>query len=367
MKGGGKDKQFIKDLETLLENIKSDNTFEVAGVPMHRDNLTKEQTIRLVTDALTKLRANKKIEDSTRQILIKFKSHYHHKREHESTRAYEYEWGKNSKNPNTLIYRDDITRKQVEDLFTRLQELNIFEDKPQWRDWLEKYIALLTNYEYIDSLVQQDRINYQLKTMEVAANAGMAMKKVQEKRAAEAVKKEAEEAAMAVKKAAWAVASKAAWVVEMRGMARETGDEEAMAAVEAAVEALEADLTGADLTGADLTEKAMAAEAAVTAAVRGGEAAVEARMMAAMLAAAEATGDEDTMAMVKAKIEMQADLHALRRQDEEQRAAAWKSYDEDALMPPPQSLPPPRTRTGGKSKRIIKINVKSKKKRRNRY
>ncbi len=86
-------------------------------------------------------------------------------------------------------------------------------------------------------------------------------------------------------------------------------------------------------------------------------------MAAAMLAAAEATGDEEIMAMMRRRV----DLKARQRQDEADRRAAWKSYEEDALMPSARSLPPPRTHMGGKSKRIIKINVKSKKKRRNRY
>jgi len=114
--------------------------------------------------------------------------------------------------------------------------------------------------------------------------------------------------------------------------------------------------------------KVEAAEAAVRTAVRGGEAAFAARISAAMVAAAEATGDKETMARVKARIEAQLDLDARRRQDEtDRRAAEMRSYEKDALIPPPQSLPPPGTRMGGKSKRIIKINVKSKKKRRNRY
>ena len=356
MKGGVKKpsvKQFIEALETLIKDINDDNTFDVAGAPLEPVNVTKEhatkaQEITFVSDAIAILKANNKITEDSTYKLNNYIGHYAKKKLHEKEKA--SPWVKSSIDPNTLFNSTDNKRIQVEDLFTQLQDLNIFVNKPDWRKWLEKYIVLLTNYEYIDKNSQQAKINYKLRTMEVAAAAERA------ERAAERADREAD-----ARWAVWTAAVRVETMKAMREMARETGDEEAMAAVEAAAEA-EAGL-----------EEVKAAEAVVRAAVRGGEdtfvaaeaaeATFDARMAVAMLAAAEATGDKETMARVKARV----DWDARQRQDEADRRAAWKRYEEAASMPPEQPLPPPGTRIGGKSKRIIKINVKSKKKRRNRY
>ena len=253
MKGGVKEvKTFIQQLENLLENINNDKTFDPLGSPIYT-NIIKDDDIKHVTDALASLRANRKITDATRQSLKNYIYHYTDKTQHEKEKEYEYLT--NDLSPYSLYNSTDIKRAQAE----YLQQLQIIQEKPLWGKWLEKYIKLLSNYEYFNS-VQEQRIYNQLTTIIVAANA--------------------------------------------RNASNASNASNAMENVEHAMKIVENE----------------------------------------SIANIERLRDE--------------------RNEKRQAMAAETAH----VLPLPQNLPPPGAKKGGKTKRIIKRNVKSKKKkRRNRY
>ena len=305
MKGGVKKvNRSIEELQNLIENIKIDETFDPLGSPIFAGNRTKANDIQFVNDALKILGDRKEITDSTRQHLKDYINHYEKKKQYQQEKNFEYLIY--DLYPESLYNSADIKRAQAE----YLQQLPIIEEKPLLGVWLGKYIKLLSKYEYFN-YVQEERIDNQLTTIIVAANASNASNASNAMEKVEQAMKKVENASIA----------------NIERLRNERNEK---------------------LQAAAGTDPAMAT--AMRAAVARAKAEAEAQTKAKAVATASATTAEETAEKAAEKAEE-------------------KAVDNNSLeLPPPRPLPPPGGNKGGKTKRIVKRNVKSKKKkRRNRY